>query len=147
MDRITNLINNLETFLEQIPFSMEAATTEAEETIIDMNISQLYDRGERRDGLPVKPYYVPATVAIKKKKGQRTDHVTLRDTFEFQMSFYVQYYNDGFEIKADDWKTERLKNKYGEEILGLQDKMVTILLENFYLPRLLEDFKAILEND
>ena len=109
-----------------------------------MNIEQLYSMGERRDGREITPYYAPATVAIKKKKGQRTDHVTLRDTFDWQASFFVQYYPDGFEIKASDWKTERLKRKYGDEILGLQDGMVEYLCKNFYLPHLITELKKIL---
>ena len=81
------------------------------------------------------------TVQIKIEKGQPTDRVTLRDTFEWQSSFYIQYYQDGFEIMAGDWKTDRLKAKYGDEILGLQDDNVRCLLENFYQPKLIEELK------
>lgn len=144
MDRITDLIGKLEDYRDNINSYLEAATIEAEDTIIDMNISQLYDSGERRDGKRITPEYAPATVAIKKKKGQPTNRVTLRDTFDWQASFWVQYYPDGFEIKASDWKTERLTQKYGDEILGLQDKMVKYLCANFYLPHLIEELKKIL---
>lgn len=144
MERITNLISQLEDYQNNLNAYFEAATINAEDTIIDMNIEQLYSMGERRDGREITPYYAPATVAIKKKKGQRTDHVTLRDTFDWQASFFVQYYPDGFEIKASDWKTERLKRKYGDEILGLQDGMVEYLCKNFYLPHLITELKKIL---
>ena len=144
MDRITDLIGKLEDYRDNINSYLEAATIEAEDTIIDMNISQLYDSGERRDGKRITPEYAPETVAIKKKKGQPTNRVTLRDTFEWQASFWVQYYPDGFEIKASDWKTERLTQKYGDEILGLQDEMVKYLCETFYLPRLRTELRKIL---
>lgn len=147
MDRITSLIGKLEDYRDNIYSYLEAATTEAEDTIIDMNISQLYDSGERRDGTKITPAYAPETVAIKKKKGQPTNRVTLRDTFDWQASFWVQFYPDGFEIKASDWKTERLTQKYGDEILGLQDEMVKYLCETFYLPRLRTELRKILGYD
>ena len=147
MDRITSLIGKLEDYRDNIYSYLEAATTEAEDTIIDMNISQLYDSGERRDGTKITPAYAPETVAIKKKKGQPTNRVTLRDTFDWQASFWVQFYPDCFEIKASDWKTERLTQKYGDEILGLQDEMVKYLCETFYLPRLRTELRKILGYD
>ena len=147
MDRITSLIGKLEDYRDNIYSYLEAATREAEDTIIDMNISQLYDSGERRDGTKITPAYAPETVAIKKKKGQPTNRVTLRDTFDWQASFWVQFYPDGFEIKASDWKTERLTQKYGDEILGLQDEMVKYLCETFYLPRLRTELRKILGYD
>lgn len=141
MERITELIDKLESYEEEINKYMEAATIEAADTIIDMNIGQLYDTGENRDGQKITPEYAPATVEIKRAKGQPTNRVTLRDTFKWQASFWIQYYQDGFEIKASDWKTEQLTMKYGEEILGLQDESVKWLNENFYLPRLIRELK------
>ena len=147
MDRITSLIGKLEDYRDNIYSYLEAATIEAEDTIIDMNISQLYDSGERRDGTKITPAYAPETVAIKKKKGQPTNRVTLRDTFDWQASFWVQFYPDGCEINASDWKAERLTQKYGDEILGLQDEMVKYLCETFYLPRLRTELRKILGYD
>lgn len=144
MDKITNIIKKLTDFLANIDTYFSEATEEAEDTIIDMNITQLYDAGENRTGAKIKPEYSPVTVAIKKKKGQPTNRVTLRDTFEWQASFYVDYYPDGFEIKASDWKTEVLTRKYGEEILGLQDDMVKQLCDSFYAPYLSTTLKNLL---
>lgn len=147
MEAITKLIDRLQDYQENINVYMEAATIEAEGTIIDMNIGQLYDSGENSNGEKLQPPYAPETVAIKRKKRQPTNRVTLRDTFEWQSSFYVQYLQDGFEIMASDWKTDRLKSKYGDTILGLQDGNVRYLLENYYLPKLIEELKnAIYEN-
>lgn len=141
MDRITDLIASLEDYLTNINTYMEAATIAAADTIVDMNIGQLYDSGEDRNGNKIQPPYAPVTVQIKRKKGQPTNRVTLRDTFEWQSSFFVQYLADGFEIMASDWKTDRLKAKYGDSILGLQDEAVQYLLQNYYLPRLIEELK------
>lgn len=145
MERITDLIEKLQTYNDNINNYLEEATIDAEETIIDMNIAQLYDKGENRDGNRITPEYSPATVEYKRRKGQPTNRVTLRDTFDFQGSFWVFFEADGFEIRASDWKTERLKQKYGDEILGLQDDMVKILCENYYLPYLITKLRETLE--
>ena len=144
MDKITDLIEKLENFKENINGYLEQATIEAEDTIIDMNIYQLYDEGENSEGKPITPEYAPATVEIKRSKGQPTNRVTLRDTFDWQGSFWINYQEDGFEIKASDWKTEELQKKYGTEILGLQDANVKVLCENFYLPHLINELRSIL---
>lgn len=144
MDRITDLITKLEDFKENINDYLEQAAIEAEDTIIDMNIYQLYDEGKDKDGRPITPEYAPATVEIKRRKGQPTNRVTLRDTFDWQSSFWVNYQEDGFEIKASDWKTEKLQEKYGVGILGLQDEKVKILCENYFLPHLINELKNIL---
>lgn len=144
MERLKNLIGKLEDFRDNINSRLEAATIEAEETIIDANISQLYDSGERRDGKKITPAYSPKTIAIKRKKGQPTNRVTLRDTFDWQASFYIQYYPYGFEIKASDWKTDELKEKYGDEILGLQDSVIQEICKQLYTPRLIKELKKTL---
>lgn len=141
MRLITNLIKNLNTFKDNTPMYLEAATLEAADIIIDMNIGQLYDSGENREGKKITPEYTPKTVKIKKAKGQPTNRVTLRDTFDWQCSFWLQYYDYGFEIKASDWKTEQLTQKYGEEILGLQDNKLPYLIANYYKPMLLKHLR------
>lgn len=147
MDRIEDIIEKLEAYKSNIYRFMEAATIQAKDDIVDMNIYQMYDMGETRDGQEITPYYAPYTVELKKKKGQPTDRVTLRDTFAFQSSLWVQFYQDGFEIKASDKKTERLKAKYGDEILGLQDKMAQQLCETYYKPLLLSELKKAFSYD
>lgn len=144
MEAITRLIKTLRDFQDNINSYLEAATMGEETTIVDMNISQLYDMGENRNGEKIRPPYAPETVAIKRRKGQPTNRVTLRDTFAFQSSFYINYLPDGFEIAASDPKTERLKTKYGNEILGLQDEAVKYLSENVYLPYLRKELEISL---
>lgn len=144
MKKITDLIDKLENYKENINSFLESETIEVEDTILEMNIGQLYDSGENRNGQKITPGYAPETIRIKKEKGQPTNRVTLRDTFQWQSSFWIQYYEDGFEIKSSDWKTERLIQKYGEEILGLQDEAAKYLCENFYIPRLIKELKKSL---
>ena len=141
MEKIKGLIEELENFKEKINAYLEAATMEAEDMILEMNMSQLYDSGEKSNGVRITPEYAPSTVQRKKKKGQPTNRVTLRDSFDWQSSFFIHYNPDGFEIKAADWKTEILKKRYGDEILGLQDEMVNILCDDVYIPALITELR------
>lgn len=138
MDVLENLVDGLQGFLAGFNRNMGEVTREISGEITAMNVEQLYGRGETREGKPVEPPYAASTIQIKRAKGQRTDHVTLRDTGDFHASFRVDETQDGFGITATDRKTGLLESKYGEEILGLQDGNVQELAERYYLPRMRE---------
>lgn len=113
--------------------------------IIDMNAEQqLYEQGVNTYGVKIMDYkpYRPLTIRIKREKGQPIDRVTLRDTGDFQSSFYLEVGNEQFEIKANDWKTDDLIKKYGREILGLTDENLSELIWNFIYPDILEKAKS-----
>lgn len=141
MDRIISLMSRLESFQDGINSTLERITRNAEQEIVSLNVSQQYDFGERSDGTKISPPYSPATIAIKRKKGQPTNRVTLRDTFAYQKEFYIIYLKDGFEIKSSDWKNDMLAMKYGAKILGLQDEAVSYLIDRYYYPQLLKELK------
>lgn len=145
MDRITDLIDSLQAFNDNINEYLQAATMEAEEVILDMNRSQMYDEGKDRNGNDIQPPYAPATIQYKRRKGQPTNRVTLRDKGDFHLSLYIEYDTDGFEIKDDDFKTSFLTKRYGVAVLGLTDSNVKILSDEVYKPRLLEMLKNKLE--
>lgn len=141
MERITELIESLQTFNDNINEYLQVATREAEDVILDMNRSQMYDEGIDRNGNAIQPPYAPATIQYKRRKGQPTNRVTLRDKGDFHLSLYIEYDTDGFEIKDDDFKTPFLTRKYGVAVLGLTDSNVKILADEVYQPRLLEMLK------
>lgn len=113
--------------------------------IIDMNAEQqLYEQGVNTYGVKIMDYkpYQPLTIRIKREKGQPVDRVTLRDTGDFQSSFYLEVGNEQFEIKANDWKTDDLIKKYGREILGLTDENLSELIWDFIYPDILGKAKS-----
>lgn len=88
--------------------------------------NQLYDKGIDSKNITLGEYLdstIEGTVNFKgkKEKGQRYDHVTLKDTGEFYNSFKaILDGNSDFIISADTIKdTGDLIEKYGSEILGL----------------------------
>ena len=80
--------------------------------VLDLNRKQLRS-GVRSDDTEVTPYY-----ANLQYKGRRAP-VDLLLTGAFYGSFKIKIGDTGFEIFATDAKDMKLRNKYGQEILGL----------------------------
>jgi hypothetical protein len=117
---------------------------ENEAAIIDMNAQeQLFESGENSLGVSIASYapYTPITIEIKRMKGQPTNRVTLRDEGDFESSFYLVISDKQFEIKASDWKTEELVEKYGSSILGLTKENIASLTWDYIYPELMDTFK------
>lgn len=83
-----NIIGQLETFLN------------------DAVAWQMYEKGQDGYGKSLGQYK-PSTIKKKKAKGQRYDHITLRDTGAFHRALEVVLEDDGFYLKSNDWKSER----------------------------------------
>jgi len=100
---------------------MELAAESIEDTKSDMvewQKEQLF-AGKKETGGSIKPFYRPATIKEKKKKGQPTDRVTLRDKGPFYNAVFVDVRQTTFIIDSADRKTPFLVNRYGESIFGL----------------------------
>ena len=87
--------------------------------IIDLNQKQLYDHGKDRNDTPLNPPYAEATVVIKRKKGQPTNRVTLKDTGYFYEQFDVQVNGGDYAVGSYAEYTRYLTAKYGNNIFGL----------------------------
>ena len=127
-------------WLQQIIWDNEAY-------IIDMNAEeQLFEQGINRLGVDIMDYapYSPLTIAIKEEKGQPTNRVTLRDTGDFEASFFLEVGDKQFEIKAADFKTEGLIKKYGRQILGLTNENIAALIWQYIFPDLLKRAKTVI---
>lgn len=89
--------------------------------IIELNQEQLYEQGADSKGNPLEPYS-RLTMQIKRRKGQRYDRTTLKDTGKFYKSFRIIVESDGFVITANGQKGDQnLFDRYGIDILGLND--------------------------
>lgn len=146
MKKLDDLISKLKAIEREFIDLIEIIIRENEHVIIDMNAEdQLFKKGIDRNGVSIMSYapYAPFTIEIKRMKGQPTSRVTLRDEGEFHSSFYVEYQQDGFEIKALDWKTDELIKGYGEEIMGLTNENVKEFREDFIAPAFEKEFKKL----
>lgn len=75
--------------------------------------------GKKKSGGRIKPEYRPATVKIKKMKGQPYDRVTLKDTGFFHSTIFLVVGQNDFGVTSTDRKGPWLVDKYGDSIFGL----------------------------
>lgn len=144
MEKLDNLITKLEGVRDTLIETIADTIKMNEGTILELNFGdQLYDEGMDRNGVPLRPPYAPRTIRYKRKKGQPTNRVTLRDTGRFHESFYIEYRPDSFLINAKDAVTPHLKERYGPAILGLADQSVEYVIDELITPALQENIKSI----
>lgn len=79
--------------MEQLKREYETLVTiSIEDTAADfgkLNTEQMYE-GQLSTGAAILPHYSANTVAIKKRKGQPYDRVTLKDTGDFYRGYHLQ---------------------------------------------------------
>ena len=146
MKQITDLRKRVADFNEALTSGqlIQEIILKNEAYIVDMNAEeQLYEQGINRLGVDISDYapYSPVTIEIKRLKGQPTNRVTLRDEGDFESSFFLEVGDKQFVIKASDFKTEDLVKKYGEQILGLTDENIAILIWQYIYPDLMDEAK------
>jgi hypothetical protein len=96
------------------------AMTENKDAILDLNREQLA-HGKDSAGFDITPPYTPFTVMKKMQKGQDYSVVNLKDTGAFQNRMVLNVKSNSYNIDSTDSKTGKLKEKYGQEILGLSE--------------------------
>lgn len=91
---------------------------------------QLFEKGEDGQGLSLGDY-TPFTIEIKKSKGQRTDHITLKDTGDFYKSYKLGI---GGLVTANPQKDDtNLVTEFGADILVLSDEGQDVMIKLFVL--------------
>ena len=116
---------------------------EANEIVLFLQKSQLFDDGERSDGSIIGYYSDNTRVYKKLDKGWRgksfENFITLYDTGDFYDSMSVKVLNNGdIEISADGKKDNTdLFEKYGQNIIGLTNESIEEL-SNYSIPIIIE---------
>ena len=130
---LRNLEYRLRAFKDSLPMLLEDVVRDKEDVIVSaIADDQLYRRGINGKGEKIMDYmpYTAKTIKNKRKKGQPTTRVTLRDTGAFHESMYVVFDSEGFYITASDEKTQDLVEKYGKEIFRLTNKNFTRIIRS-----------------
>lgn len=141
---LRNLEYRLRAFKDSLPMLLEDIVRDKEDVIVSaIADDQLYRRGINGKGEKIMDYmpYIARTIKNKKRKGQPTTRVTLRDTGAFHKSMYVVFDSEGFYITASDEKTQDLVKKYGEEIFRLTDKNFTRIIRSHVRKELVKRIK------
>ena len=130
---LRNLEYRLRAFKDSLPMLLEDVVRSKEDVIVSAIANdQLYRRGINGKGEKIMDYmpYTAKTIKNKRKKGQPTTRVTLRDTGAFHESMFVVFDSEGFYITASDEKTQDLVEKYGKEIFRLTNKNFTRIVRS-----------------
>lgn len=96
--------------------------------IIDLNTQeQLFEHGIDSQGRSLGDYSA-YTKSLKQQKGQRTDHITLKDTGEFYNSFRILFTGNALQIVANPIKDDtNLFREYGIDIVGLTEDSMAVV--------------------
>ena len=145
---LRNLEYRLRAFKDNLPMYLEDIIRDKEDVIVSaIADDQLYRRGINGRGEKIMSYmpYTAKTIQNKKRKGQPTTRVTLRDTGAFHKSMFVVFDSEGFYITASDEKTEKLIKKYGEEIFRLTDKNFIRIIQSHIRKELVKRLKRAIK--
>lgn len=93
----------------------------------DLQRDQLDDGVDSKD-TPITPGYAASTRAIKRRKGQSTSRVNLKDTGRFHARLKLQTRKDGYQIDGPVSPTTFLVARYGD-VLGHTPKSVELMSE------------------
>lgn len=141
---LRNLEYRLRAFKDNLPTMLEDIIRDKEDVIVSaIADAQLYRRGINGRGEKIMSYapYAASTIKKKRKKGQPTTRVTLKDTGAFHESMYVVFDSEGFYITSDDEKTKYLIKKYGKEIFRLTDENFNRILRSHIRKELVKRLK------
>lgn len=96
--------------------------------VIDLNtIDQLYNEGIDSRGVSLGDY-TAYTKSLKQQKGERYDHITLKDTGEFYNSFRIIFTGDALQIIANPIKDDtNLFKEFGIDIVGLTEDSMAVV--------------------
>lgn len=151
MKDFERLLNNLNKLDLNDVFLAMWRRNDVQDYIIELNTegedtSQLYELGVDSLGKSLGKYSgatIEGTSNFegKKSKGQRYDHITLKDTGEFYKSFKVTPNKKGFRITANPNKDDsNLFDDFGVDIVGLTKENVFKLLD-FIDPMFSKEFE------
>lgn len=125
---LRNLEYRLRAFRDYLPSMLCEIIMDNEKYIVDtIRNTQLYRRGINGRGIKIMDYapYAPRTIQAKRRKGQPTTRVTLRDTGAFHGSMFLVVDDEGFYVTSDSKLTPILTKKYGDTIFRLTNENFT----------------------
>ena len=131
MDHLIQILRDISEIDEKALLFEVLNQNKIKELIIKLNTQdQLFKRGIDSNGESLGEY-TENTQKIKASKGQPFDRVTLKDTGEFYESWEVIISDiSDIIINADDEKDDTaLFEKYGEDVLGLTDESLELLVQ------------------
>jgi hypothetical protein len=132
---IEQYANGLAKLRDTLPAKVDEILMKNSNFITGMLKLRLYNYGQDGDYEQIG-FYSPKTQELKKKKGQKTTFITLRDTGSFYAGMYLESKNGEYKIDSTARQTQMLIAEYGPEILQLTYKQQTDIINNIINPEL-----------
>lgn len=142
VDRFNKRIDELE---KAIYPTIQRTVNRNKGDIIDQQTNEQMYKGEDSKGMQFVPSYALSTINAKKRKGQPTNRVTLKDTGDLYKSINVDAKTTEFIISANVEYFKYLVLHYSSNIiLGLKREYLTEFVNTKVLPNLEVEFKKII---
>lgn len=146
MDKFTGFIDVLRDYTGRDSDTVVVDTAKPLGKLMEeLNTQNQMFQGVSGQGVPIVPAYRAYTVRIKRMKGQPSNRVTLRDTGDFHRSVRAVFKDDEITMTATDPKTSDLEDKYGPDILGLNDASLSTVKDKLK-PLLINSLRKDLSN-
>jgi len=139
MEVIEQVISKLQTLKDSLPDIAEKVIQDAAPQIEDQIIFQLRD-GQKGDGSSLPNYSKRSVEQFGKPFGP----IKLFDTGDFYQGVKASVKGTDLEIDDTDSKTPMLQEKYGSDILALQDQRLEELKQDVFLPGILYEVNRLL---
>ena len=123
---------------------------DTKDALIDLNKSQLMDKGEDKNSKKLKSYK-PTTGAYARRKNQRNPFPglgtpDLYNTGAFQNAFQLKINSkNSFDIFSSNSKSGDLQKKYGKAIFGVSDPNKQEYADEYMQPELVREVRKILK--
>ena len=146
---LRNLEYRLRKFKDELPLYLEDIIRSKEDVIVDaIRNDQLYRRGINGEGVKIMDYapYAPSTIKRKRRLGQPTTRVTLRDSGKFHESMYLELDSEGFRIVTDDQKAKFLVSRYGANIFRLTNENFNRIVKSHIRKELIRKLKLTIND-
>jgi phage gpG-like protein len=116
-----------------------------EQVLVKQQTDVQFDEGKDSNSISFIPSYATSTIIAKRRKGQPTDRVTLKDTGDLYKSISIKANTTQAVISASVPYFNYLVTHYkNNSILGIQDDAMEAFLVRYTLPEIEKNFKAII---
>ena len=129
MEALINLCKNLLSNVDNA-ISIVLLRPEIQKYIVELNQDQLQQHQVDSENV-LLPFYSPYSLKLKQQKfgGDYPKRFTLQDTGEFYDSFKLYLKSDYFMITGNTKKPNKDLLEYSQNILGLTDESMGLLIE------------------
>jgi len=144
-DTILNDFNvTVERLRTSINESIRTSVDNNKTVIKTMQTDEQMYQGINASGNAITPFpYATSTINYKKRNGQPTDRITLKDSGDFYDSIQIEARTDNFVISTQITYSIYLVTKYAE-ILGITDTNLQTFVNTYTLPIIKQNFNDII---